>query len=289
MGRAVHMKKVFLISSIIALMLQLCCQTSTQADQRKVFRVKDGKTIGFERMIDDLKKADLVFVGETHDNELHHRMQLDIIKALYEAKAAVAVGFEMFTTESQKDLDRWVSGDLPQEEFIKIYYRNWGFPWPLYRDILTYVREKKIPAVGLNLPPDVTRKVARSGFSSLTKEEREKLPAETGCAVDEKYMKFIRRAYAMHGHGGRQFLYFCEAQLMWDQVMARNLLSFLDKNHRRTVIILSGNGHAWKRGIPEQVHNFSEKTSYRVTLPDVPGNIDPSNITIEDTDYILLK
>jgi uncharacterized iron-regulated protein len=168
-------------------------------------------------MIDDIKRVNLVFVGEAHDNELHHRFQLDIIKSLHSSKRPVAAGFEMFTAESQNDLDQWTAGLLPSDNFTTIYYRNWNFPWPLYRDILVYVKDNKIPAIGLNLPAEISQKVAKSGFSALTKVEREKLPPETGCAVDEKYMKFIRRAYARHGHDGRQFLYFCEAQLLWDQ------------------------------------------------------------------------
>jgi len=240
-------------------------------------------------MIEDLRKATLVFVGETHDNELHHRLQLEIIRDLYSAKAPIAVGMEMFTASSQEYLNSWIAGKINPDDFIRVYYKNWGFPWPVYRDILLYVRDNKIPTIGLNIPPEISRKVASSGFSSLSKEEREKLPPETGCAVDEHYMKFIKRAYAMHGHGGKQFLHFCEAQLLWDQVMAVNLVEFLRKNPGRMVVVLTGNGHAWKRGIPEQVRMLSSKISYRVALPDVPGSTDPANISVEDADYILLK
>ena len=270
-------------------MLQVHYEPPAQADETRIFRIRDGKTISYGQMIDDINRVDLVFVGETHDNELHHLLQLDIIKSLHDSKHRVAVGLEMFTDESQEDLDKWTAGLLPPESFIRTYYRNWNFPWPLYRDILQYVRDNRIPAIGLNVPAEISQKVAKAGFSSLTKEERQKLPPEAGCAVDEKYMKFIRRAYAMHGHGGRQFLYFCEAQLLWDQVMAGNLLKFHKKDPHRTVVALTGNGHAWKRGIPEQVHNLSGKISSRVVLPEVRGSIEPSNITIEDADYILLK
>ncbi len=283
------MKKYFFFLSLVVFMFQVCYQTSTWADQRHVFRVSDQKTISYEQMIDELKKVNLVFVGETHDNELHHRLQLDIMKDLHNLNVPIAVGLEMFTAADQNALDSWVAGTITSDNFIKAYYANWNFPWPIYRDIFLYVKGNKIPAIGLNVSQEISQKVARAGFSSLTKEERAKLPPEVGCAVDEKYMKFIRRAYAMRGHSGSQFLYFCEAQLLWNQVMARNLIEFLKKNPDKTIVVLTGNGHAWKRGIPEQVRTFSGKTSYRVILADVPGYIDPSNITIEDADYILLK
>jgi uncharacterized iron-regulated protein len=255
----------------------------------KVFRLSDRNVIPHEQMVEDLRKADIVFVGEMHDREAHHQLQLDIIRALRTAKKTVAVGFEMFTYESQKNLDNWVAGIIPESEFISSYYRNWNFPWPLYDDLFLYVRDNKIPSIALNVPPEITRKVSASGFSSLTKEERAKLPPETGCVVDEQYMKFIRRAHSMHGHSGKNFAYFCEAQLLWDQVMARTIVEYRKKNPGKTVVVITGNGHAWKRGIPEQVRSLSEKTSVRVVLPHIPGHIDPASMSPEDADYILLQ
>jgi len=255
----------------------------------KVFRLSDRKVITHEQMVDDLRKSDIVFVGEMHDREAHHQWQLDIVKTLRAAQTPIVVGFEMFTYESQKDLDNWVAGTIPESDFIKTYYRNWNFPWPLYDDIFRYVRDNKIPAVALSVPPEITRKVSASGFSSLTKEERAKLPPETGCVVDEQYMKFIRRAHSMHGHGGKNFVYFCEAQLLWDQVMARTIIEYRKKNPGKTVVVITGNGHAWKRGIPEQVRLISEMTSVRVVLPHIPGHIDASAMSPADADYILLQ
>jgi uncharacterized iron-regulated protein len=283
------MKKYSFFLSLVVFIFQVCYQAPAWADQGRVFRLSDRKIISYEQMIEELRKVKLVFVGETHDNELHHRLQLAIIKDLHKLKVPVAVGLEMFAAADQSALDSWGAGSITSDNFIKAYYSNWDFPWPLYRDIFLYVKDNKIPAIGLNVSQDISQKVAKAGFSSLTKEERAKLPPEAGCAVDETYMKFIRKAYAMHGHGGSQFLYFCEAQLLWNQVMARNLIEFLKKNPDKSIVVLTGNGHAWKRGVPDQVRTFSEKTSYRVILADIPGYIGPSNITLEDADYILLK
>jgi len=272
----------------ILLLFFACSQTRTDAKQITVYRVSDGKTISFGQMVDDLKKTQLVFVGETHNQEPHHRLQLDIIKALHASKKPMAAGFEMFVADDQQFLDQWISGRLSLDEFLPVYYRNWNFPWPLYKDIFLYIRDNKIPALALNVSPAITQKVSRSGFASLSEEELKKLPPETGCVVNEQYMQFIRRAYAMHGHGGKQFLFFCEAQLLWDQVMARNLLEYLKKNPESTIVAIAGNGHAWKRGIPEHIRSLSEKTSYKVVLPEISGHIDPQHTTTGDADYIIL-
>jgi len=282
-----RLKNISLALLIILFVSAACYQTKTSAQQKQVFRVSDQKTVSYAQMINDFRQAQVILIGETHDNHAHHQLQLDIIKALHSSGMPLAVGFEMFTAKSQTVLDRWVSGNISQDDFVRVYYDNWNFAWPLYRDILVYVRDNKIPAIGLNVEPAITRKVSKSGFASLTKEELEKLPPDVGCAVDKRYMDFIRRAYSMHGHGDKEFLFFCQAQLLWDQVMARNLIDFLKKNPDRTVIVITGNGHAWKRGIPEQVRLLSEKIRHRVILPFAPGHIESRFIAIDDADYLL--
>jgi len=279
----------FITLSISIFLLQACLQTKVYTADRYAFRVNDRKLISFEELIEDLKKTTIIFVGESHDNRFHHQLQLDIIKALNLSNTPIAIGFEMFTAESQNDLDQWITGTLPVEKFVKVYYKNWGFPWPLYKDTLLYLKDNKIQAIGINVPAEISQKVASSGFSSLTKKELEKLPPEIGCAIDEKYINFIKRAYVAHGNTDKQFVHFCEAQLLWDKAMAWNLVEFLKKYPNKTVVVLTGNGHTWKKAVPEQLRTFSVKTPYRVLLPEIPGYIDTRNITTEDADYILLR
>jgi len=274
---------------IATLLFQVCFISGAYAEQKEVFRVRDGQTIPYEQMLDDLKNVSVIFVGEVHDRKADHQAELALIEALRKRVSALSVGFEMFTYESQSDLDKWTSGLLPVESFIPIYYKNWNFPWQLYSDILIYLRDSRTRAIGLNVPAEITRKVAASGFASLTREELGKLPSDVGCVVNEQYMQFIRRAYAMQGHGGKQFQFFCEAQMLWNQAMAHNAISYLKKNPDMKIVILTGNGHAWKRGIPQQMHTISEETSFRVVLHQMPGYIDPTAVTPDDADYILLQ
>lgn len=115
------------------------------------------------------------------------------------------------------------------------------------------------------------------------------LPSGISCDVDPTYMDFIKKAYATHGWGGdRQFLNFCEAQLIWDKAMAWHLVEFLNKNPGKTVIVLCGVGHAWKRGIPEQVARLSKYTC-KVILPIIPDQIEPDSVTTLDADYVVLR
>jgi len=253
-----------------------------------VLRTADGQTILFLEMIEEIRKTNLIFVGEVHDRNSHHHAQLDIIEALNRSGVPVAIGLEMFKADGQKELDRWVEGSLDENEFMRVYQANWTLPWSLYKGIFLYARQHRIPMVGLNVPDEITRKVSREGFSSLGSEDLKRLPPGISCNVDEGYMDFIQRAYSVHRAQGKSFVHFCEAQIVWDKTMAWNIIEFLRKNPHMTVVVLAGTGHSWRRAIPEQVERLAGPAS-SVILPEVPGLIDPKAVGPPDADYILLE
>jgi uncharacterized iron-regulated protein len=275
-----------IVSLLIFLSLPIVLFSHAPVTDR-ILRVSDGQILSLADIIKDLKESQLVFVGETHTEQSHHLMQLQTIRALKKAGAPLAIGFEMFRRDSQSDLDRWVDGELSEKEFEKIYYKNWNYPYPLYRDIFQFARDQKIPMIGLNVPPEITKQVARKGFSSLTPEQRGDLPMVT-CRVDPEYMAFVRRSLGMHGHGGMEFTKFCEAQLVWDTAMAWSLLRYLEKNPEATVVVVAGSGHSWKLGIPAQIQSRSTFPS-RVILPEIPGRVDKENIALHEADYVWLQ
>lgn len=280
------MKKIFSYLILFSLALSF---TGCAEDHPLLLQIKDGRKVSLTEIVGDLKKVPFVFVGEHHNNMQHHKAQLEVIKALEKTGKALAIGLEMFQQKSQVELDRWVQGTYSESEFENIFNQNWSNSWPLYRDIFRYAKEKKIPMVGLNVPPEITRQVARKGFASLTDEQVGQLP-EITCEIDEAYMSFIRRVFGPHGHGhsGEGFVFFCEAQMVWDGAMAWHLLAYHEKEPTRTIVVLAGSGHAWRRGIPEQIKQRSAAAS-RIILPQIPGRHPSEKPTIEDADYLWLS
>ena len=162
----------FYLATALCLLPVLACRCGADRPQQehlsaRILRISDHKVVTLDDILEDLKEVRLVFVGELHDDPQHHQAQLAVIKALHEARLALAVGLEMFQKQSQEILDQWVAGNLAEKAFQKAYYSNWGLPWPLYSDIFWYARRKKIPLIGLNISPDITKQVARKGFASL--------------------------------------------------------------------------------------------------------------------------
>ncbi len=262
------------------------CWAQKDGYDRRMFDLNRAKELPMSQALADLKKNRIVLVGEHHNNPQHHMAQLAVIRALNEAGLRVAVGLEMFRNESQSALDQWISGEIDAKRFKKIYYDNWNFPWQAYRKIFEYARNHQIPMIGLNVPREIPRQVSRNGFKSLSPEQKGKI-AEVSCIVDQQYMNYIRKAFGGHSHGQLNFIYFCEAQLVWDSAMAVYTLDYLEKNPDSIVVILTGTGHAQKGAVPRQIRVRSNFSS-AVILPEIPGSIDAQTISHTDADYIML-
>jgi uncharacterized iron-regulated protein len=259
----------------------------SQQPEGPLFRVSDRVYKTLNDAVFETIGSQLFFVGEHHDNPHHHANQLAVIQEIHEkAEKPVAIGLEMFQTAYQNQLDQWVAGSLSVSEFMTIYYENWDQEWILYRDIFLYAREHQIPLIGLNVPRRVVRKVAQKGFSSLTSADMEELPKGITCDVTPKYENFIKRVFGWHGKKNDSFTNFCEAQVLWDTVMALNLLKFLDQNPVTKLVVLAGDGHSWKPGIPRQVA-LRRDLSMAVFIPET-AKLHRRNVSQADTDYLWL-
>jgi uncharacterized iron-regulated protein len=279
------MKKLTSFSVFVLITIGVAVAGQKQSDQR-MYDLSLGKETRMSEAVALLKQNRIILVGEHHSNEKHHEAQLGVIRTLKETGLKVAVGLEMFRSDSQQALDRWVSGDIGQEKFQQVYYDNWNYPWSAYRRIFEYAREEKIPLIGLNVSRSITRQVSQQGFKSLTGAQKGKLSNIT-CRVDKEYMDYIRNAFGGHAHGNLNFNYFCEAQLVWDNVMAINTLNYLKQYPDAVVVVLTGTGHARKGAIPRQIRKRSQ-LPHAVILPEVEGIVDPETVSIKDADFIML-
>jgi uncharacterized iron-regulated protein len=255
-------------------------QDDTGAD---LWDIAAGRSQPLSTLTEALADRRIVLVGEHHTSPDHHRGQLTVIRHLHDSGQPVAIGLEMFRKDGQPALDGWVAGRLDEADFRAAYRDHWTYPYVLYRDIFRYARENRIPLVGLNVPSTVTRQVARRGFESLSEGQKAELE-NVACDVTDAYRSYIRSAFGAHGHGHGKFEFFCQAQLVWDRVMALRALAYLEAHPDRRMVLLAGSGHVRKGGIPAQIREWSRQVPV-VILPAAPDA--GAGITIEDADFLL--
>lgn len=266
------------------LLLAAIILTMTGCSVSQVMRVQDRETISVKTMIGELSNTPLVFAGERHDASLHHKLQLEILKSLKAEGKSLAIGMEMFEQSSQRALDAWSAGKVPEYAMKKVFEGNWrSIPWELYQDIILFARDNRIPIVALNPAREIVQKVSKRGFASLTEDQLGQLPEGVDARVSSAYLNFMATSYSMHGKSGDAFRHMCEAQMLRNRVMARRIGDYLAQNPERVMVVITGGGHARKTGgIPAELENIS----YKVLLPPVTGMTE-EEVSTKDADYLM--
>ncbi len=209
--------------------------------------------------------AEIVLLGEQHDDEDHHRWQAQVLAGLYALRPEMVIGFEMFPRQVQPALERWVAGELTVPAFLAQtgWQEHWNVPIELYLPLFEFARINRIPMIALNVDAKLTRAIGDQGWDAIP--ERERAGVGRAAPASEAYRDFLFGAYSEHAHGqdarrSRAFQYFVEAQQNWDRAMAEALLA------RRTpgpqgqpplIVGIMGSGHLRDGfGVPHQLRDL---------------------------------
>src|ERR1700683_3950275 len=107
----------------------------TAAQDRASFQALNlNAPLALDALVTQLATDRVVFVGEIHDRYDHHLNQLEIIKRLHELDPNLAIGVEYFQQPFQKQVDDYIAGRIPEDEFLRTteYFSRWGFDYRLY-------------------------------------------------------------------------------------------------------------------------------------------------------------
>lgn len=235
-----------------------------------ILHVPTGVELTRAQLVDLLAGARIVYVGEAHNNIRHHRVQLDILTALADRfPGKVAVGMEMFQRPSQPQLDRWSRGDLDEPAFQTVWYENWTEDYDYYRDILTFIRDRRIPLLALNASERTARALAEGGPDALPADERAALPViDTNDPFHRREMEAVFGAHAK----GAGFEVFYRTMLLWDETMAQTVAEFVTSpaGRDKMLVVFAGGGHvAHGFGIPRRAFRRAP-VPYVTVLPHTP-------------------
>jgi len=197
-----------------------------------------------------VEKADVVYVGETHDDPAHHEYELELIRGLLGQKIKFAVGWEMFDETQQSAIDAWASHRISLEELLlkTDFRKRWGIYSPVYAQILLTTQEANVRNLALNAPTELVQKIARG--EPLTADEIAMLPS--GFVADEgAYKNFVALIGEHPGVEETDRRRYFDAQNAWDQTMASRILEFKHRNPKVKLVVLTGRDHVFGGyGIP---------------------------------------
>ena len=223
-----------------------------------IYRVETGDRVSEEAFFEAAAEQRFVVVGEQHDRAWHHEVQARVFAAMLERREnPVAVGMEMFQRPFQPALTAYASGDIDEAQMLEQteYESRWGMDTSFYSPMWRAARDNGYPIVALNAPSELSKKIAKVGVEGLADDERAELPQMD--LENQVHRNYVRKAFEAHGMGmdDAKFERFYQAQVLWDETMARTAVDFMDSHpHVEAMMLIAGVAHADERfGIPPRI------------------------------------
>ncbi|GBC60842.1 hypothetical protein DENIS_1801 [Desulfonema ishimotonii] len=256
------------------------------------YRIYDaqGQPSDLAQMISAAAEADVVFIGEEHDDPVAHFLEKEILRELRTAcggdgngglSRPLVLSMEMFERDIQMVVDEYF-GDLITERHFRSAVRPWWNYQTDYRPVVEFAREKKIPLVAANAPGRYVNRVSRLGpeaLGDLSPTAAAWLPpapwAEASDACRRKFRKFwdesAKQAEASrkkrppesppppHGSGMEafDFEHILSAQTLRDAAMADAIAHALERHPGGQILHICGKFHsAGGLGVPEHLARY---------------------------------
>jgi uncharacterized iron-regulated protein len=204
---------------------------------------KNGKEVKYKKMISELKKNRIVFIGELHDNPISHWMELQITKDLYDSTTQnLILGAEMFEADNQLVIDEYLQKLFDDKKF-EAELKLWKNYKTDYKPLMLFARDNGLRFVATNIPRRYANIVFRKGFEGLDElsDEAKKYIAPLPVKYDPEvkcYKDMLNMGDSPAGKAAHGMANLPKAQAAKDATMAY----FIDKNMEPGKIFIHYNG-----------------------------------------------
>ena len=267
----------------------------------RVYDTRRGAFADFEVMLGDIASADVVLVGEQHDDPNTHRLEAAMLHGLHRRGASVTLSLEMFERDVQSSLDEYVAGKMSEETFLAQ-----SRPWPRYatdyRALVEFAIANRWPVIAANVPRKYASIVAKAGLAALETlqpAERAHAARDVECPLDRYYERFAEtmNSHPMPGSESKpeaerratnERYYF--AQCVKDETMAESIAAIVERRGG-PVVHYNGAFHSdFGAGVAERVRRrLPSRRIVVITMLPV-ANLDtlaPEGDDLKRADYLV--
>lgn len=277
--------------------------TSVYVPER-VFDTRRKAFADFEAMLADVARADVIVVGEQHDDPNTHRLEAAILQGLLRRRVPAVVSLEMFERDVQPAVDDYLAGKVTEEEFL-----TRARPWPRYasdyRALVEFAKAHRWRVVAANVPRRLATDVSKRGLGALgglSETERAYAARDLQCPLDVYYERFLaaiashpapgsENATDAHRRGANERMY--HSQCLKDETMAESIAAAFDAHAGRPgpIVHYTGAFHSdFGAGTVERVRR--RLPGRRVALLSILAEEDldslaPGEEDLERADYLI--
>ncbi|MGQ0456170.1 MAG: ChaN family lipoprotein [Hyphomicrobium sp.] len=243
-----------------------------------------------------MQRQGVVFFGEVHDNNLHHRLRAMAVTEIGSDNPSLgnaAIVFEQVRADQQLGLDAFAKFDADDARVGTVAdlkrFLDWdksGWSKDGYDPLLQAALDARLPIYPGDVIREAIKKVAKQGEAALPAEERTRLKLDVplGPKLDDASLTEIEESHCgmlpKTALGGMAF-----AQRYRDANLADVALKAAEKHG--SAIVIAGNGHVrTDRGVPWYIRQRApDKKVVSVMLVEVEdGKNDPENYVPRDPD-----
>ena len=218
--------------------------TARDADPAALARLVAARAVG----------AEVVYLGESHDNPRHHAAQARVLEAMLAGGARPALAFEMLAQEQQPAVDAAMLEPADSAALAKrLEWSLRGWPdFEMYRPLFDLARRYRLTVIAIDLPQTVVRRISREGLASLAPDERSRVASRL--ARDENRERLIASEIETAHCSllpAAAVPRMVEAWHARNVSMAQRILEALDRAAQ--VVVIVGRGHQAPGGLADQV------------------------------------
>lgn len=234
---------------VLSLSLVACSHISasprTGPAEGSIVEVNSGRQVSRTELLQAIRRADFVLLGEKHDNPNHHRARGALLRELGSSAVVVAEHLPRSAQLRLTPSDDLV-GELSQAGFA---VKQWQ--WPLHQVLFADIAQTNQRLLGGNISRELARQIAREGRSAM--------PIDLLALIDAAPLASQARsnldADLIQGHCGQLPETRLEgmrwAQRARDAAMAQSLLQAKSQGAVPSVLV-AGNGHVrLDYGVPQ--------------------------------------
>ncbi len=229
----------------------------SDARTRPIVAVESGQQLQWIDLLRAIAWADVVILGERHDDGVAHEVQRLIVKDVLETWPRSALAMEMFERDEQVLVDDYLDDVIDRETLMRLTFSaNWGgkdrwMDW--YQPIVDEAKDRGARVIAANAPRRYVRMARTHGYDALRAIPRERrrffdlprrLPEGT---YRERFWDVMSHAHPTSDEeqaaADARIESIFRSQLVWDATMARSILS-AGPSRRAKVVHLVGQFHS---------------------------------------------
>jgi len=266
------------------------------ARQLAMFSGRDGRAMGWRDVMRAVAWADVICLGEQHNDATAHAVQLAVLQDTLKRWPDSTLALEMLERDEQVFTDDYLDELLEQDDFIeRTNSANWGgdgtwIKW--YQPLIDASKSHESRVIAANAPRRYVRLARTDGYErlrALTSPRRELFALPEGEANKQYRQRFYEVMSQAHGeaeshqhtepnenaHGSSQHDPFVEsllrAQRVWDATMADSVVRARPTQQRKVLLCIGQFHTDFEGGTVQQIR--ARNPSLRVlTISMRPDN-----------------